>query len=115
METDRAENLFAAILSVGNLVVVLDESRWYASAHSMPQSLRRVLRIHRALGVDLYFTTQHVADAAQELWAVTDVLLVFRTLSPRARDYLRREFGVARDPVDLERGEFIELRMGLGI
>jgi hypothetical protein len=114
LEEEDAPRFFRACAAAGRLVLLIDESRWYASAHAMPQELRRLIRAHRAFELDLLVTTQHYADLAQEVWACADRLIVFRTMAPRALERLRAEYGLDPEVLrHLGRGESVTLDLGL--
>ena len=104
------ERVFAAILAVGDVNVLVDESAYWINARRGTSSaLLRLFRAHRHAQVWLFLTTQHFSgDVPQEALSCEPDVYVFRCIAPAVLERLETQYGIERARVSgLAVGEFV--------
>ena len=110
---DEFDGLMAAARAGKDVILLLDELRFFASAHYLSRELTLACRMWKHSNLSVYGTTQHVGDLHAELLAVVTNLVVFRVTSPRGLERLQREYGLAPDVVSqLPQFEYLTVRVG---
>ena len=99
----------------GNLSLLIDEARLFASRFIVPPDVVGFMRGARRYGVDLLLVSHRLVDIDPDIRCIMSYLFLFRTTE--YRDLLNFEFGIEQVPIaveDLPDHEFlfIDKRMG---
>lgn len=76
----------------GNVVFLVDECSHYAQA-GVPaiKAMLRLCRVHRLVGVDLYFTTQAPKDIHPRIWNIRHKVYIFHQEDEGSLEYIQAQ------------------------
>jgi hypothetical protein len=104
---DEVSALAGAVRKGKRVHVLVDEARYWMSAHSITPELSRLMRVWQHSDISVHLTTQRLEDIHQDAIACTTRMYAFRTVSPRTLERLEREFGFdPQEIANLPRGEY---------
>lgn len=115
----QVDQLFAAARAGGEVVVLVDEARFWLSKRRISDSLSRGLRVWAHSRLVLRFTTQRVADIHNDALACHREVYVFKTVDPADLDTLWDRYKIAPEEAKALKpdsggtsadGEFITIR-----
>jgi hypothetical protein len=103
------EVMLDAIRKAGGIAVLIDEIGLYPRSRQLAQ----LCRVWAHAGVTLFFTAQHVsADLGQVLLACNPHLFVFKTTSPRSKQWIQDELELDIAAVNAQPlGVYTEIRL----
>ncbi len=98
-DEDSFDRIIGGAVRGGDLLIIVDEFRFYANSHYVSRALSLACRQYRHNRIGLYLTTQHLSDCHAEITSCMTEIYHFRTVSPRILHRLRTEYGI--DPANV--------------
>ncbi len=77
------DSLIGPLEKIGNLALVVDEAHQFCRHDHIPESLVRLPRWARSIGIDVFFVTQRLVDLSPDIRAVLTYLVMFNCDEPR--------------------------------
>lgn len=97
----------------GDVTLVVDEARYYSSAHYLSPALTHAARAYRHHKLRLRMNSQRLADLHQDLVACATVIYLFRLISPADIERAYKEWGIPREvSTSLGPEQHREIRVG---
>jgi hypothetical protein len=87
------DKLTEGIAAAGEVVMLVDEIRFYASTRHVSQPMVALARAERNFKVKLGYTTQSYSDVSRDLNCVIDDFFLFRHVSMQDLDEIERRWG----------------------
>ena len=104
---EEVNQLAGAIRRGKRVHVLVDEARYWMSAHSITPEISRLMRVWQHSQITIRLTSQRLEDIHQDAIACTTKLYAFRTVAPRTLERLERDFGLDPNKVkSLPRGSY---------
>lgn len=107
------ERIFKLVYKLGNVILLVDEWRFFANAFKVPLPAVLVTRVLRHLNVAVIGTTQSYADVNRSISSIMAELRVGRCTAPRDLERLREDFGLKPEEIGtLPQWEFRQVKVG---
>jgi DNA helicase HerA-like ATPase len=93
---DDVKKLFRMVRKGGKVFLLIDECSHYSAAGAPAISaMLHLCRVHRLMGVSLYFTTQAPKDIHPRIWNMRSEVYVFNQADQGSLDYLQAQLGLS--------------------
>ncbi len=89
---EDVKKLFRMVRKGGKVFLLIDECSHYAAADAPAvKAMLHLCRVHRLMGVELYFTTQAPKDIHPRIWNLRSEVYVFHQEDVGSLDYLQAQ------------------------